>query len=282
MAVAPPYDIMANLPEDDDFIRTFPATERLFRDTVESWLTQIADPTNGFARMPIGATASLNLLTQPLGGTRYDVTRKVLQVQIGAGVWEDIGFPSGTRAIFFQSDAPAGWVKLTDVEVPGLSDSMVALSQTSAGAAGSTGISTVLTSRTITQANLPNVAFTVTGTAASAGSHSHGGATATQSANHTHTAFENVDTSSTTDIGAGTVAARERGGAGDGKNYELVTAGGVASVGVTSIESTSHTHGITADGAHTHTVSGTAASGGSGTAMNFDTKKLYCILCQKL
>lgn len=264
MTISPPFNIDITTPGDSDFQRLFPANERTHRDTVDSWLKTEHDATTGRHKFPVDTTANLAAGTYPVGAFRYDTTKGVLEFQKSTGVWDALSVPSGTRAIFFQTNAPAGWTKLTDIDVPGIHDAMLAITEGSAGVAGTTAVSTVFASRTIAQANLPNVNFTVTGSASTEGTHFHGGATS-------------VDPGHTHGVTAGNAVWTNGGGGSDtdlpgsGINFQLA---GIATGGA-------HAHTISGDGAHTHTISGTAASGGSGTGLDFNAKKVYCILCEK-
>jgi hypothetical protein len=47
MSVSPPFTISETLPQDSDLISIYPSQEHPFRDTVESWLTFLSDPTTG-------------------------------------------------------------------------------------------------------------------------------------------------------------------------------------------------------------------------------------------
>lgn len=47
MSVSPPFTISETLPLDSDLISIYPSQEHPFRDTVESWLTFLSDPTTG-------------------------------------------------------------------------------------------------------------------------------------------------------------------------------------------------------------------------------------------
>jgi hypothetical protein len=50
MAVSPPFSIAETLPAETDLISIFPGQEHPFRDTVESWLTFLSDPTTGLLK----------------------------------------------------------------------------------------------------------------------------------------------------------------------------------------------------------------------------------------
>lgn len=66
---------------------------------------------------------------------------------------------SGTIALFQQTSAPTGWTKKTDHN-----NKALRIVSGTASSGGTTSFTSVFTSRTIAQANLPNVNFTVTGT----------------------------------------------------------------------------------------------------------------------
>jgi len=157
-------------------------------------------------------------------------------------------FPSGTDMLFYQAAAPTGWTG-SDA----LDDYALRVVTTTGAAGGSTegttAFTTVFAATTIAQANLPNVNFTVTGTAASNGAHTHA-----LSTKYTETA---------------------QGTAG---SYGLLARD---SEGSASGPTTTVSAGAASNGAHTHTVSGTAASGGSGTALDFDVLVAAVIVAAK-
>jgi hypothetical protein len=130
---------------------------------------------------------------------------------------------SGTKMVFQQTSAPSGWTKDTTHN-----DKAFRVVSGAASSGGTVAFSTCF-SRTasdgtaITQAQLPVVDFTVTGSAASAGLHSH---------------------DNTADANNGSI--------------------NVASGNQTSVADSGGTNNTSSDGSHTHSVSGTAASGGSG------------------
>jgi hypothetical protein len=157
-----------------------------------------------------------------LTSTATTVTVPVNLAVTGTGV-----FPSGTVMLFHQTSAPTGWTKVVS-----LNDRALRVVSGSVTVAGSTAFSTVFAARTITQANLPNVNFTVTGT------------TSDPSATHAHQYNQWTDAGSA-----------------------VCTVGVGATV---QLSSDNFVNDSTAESApHTHTVAGNAASGGSGTAMDF-------------
>ena len=143
------------------------------------------------------------------------------------------GFDSGTGMVFYQASAPTGW---TAVALNDRTLRVVTAGGTGGTGGGSTAFSSVFTSRTIAQANLPNVNLT----AASNGAHTHLTLT-----NETVTAF--------------TIPGASSGMAYKGDNSANSDYSGRQSTYGNDIGQTS------SNGAHTHTV----PLGGSGTAMDF-------------
>lgn len=286
MATAP-FNIDTATPADGDFIRLFPNAERIFRDVVESWISVHADATSGYGKIPIDTTANLAALNpQPgVGGMRYDTTVNSLQVKTGASTWVNVGPPAGTVAVFFQENAPTGWTKLTDLggDFDGAIIELVTGS-TGGDLVAGTAVGSILTSRTIAQANLPNVNFTVTGTAASDGAHTH---TTDTQGSHTHTGNADNNGDHVHGPGAGSSFVVEGGtgaaaGGGTDREFASTTAGAGTHTHSLTIDSAgSHSHTAQSSGAHTHSVTGNAASGGSGTAMDFAAKRVRAILCVK-
>jgi len=178
------------------------------------------------------------------GGTLYASGSAV-------GSWDSTGlknsggenydaFPAGTVMIFFQASAPTGWTG-SDAH----NDYALRIVSQASGVGGTSGgttaFSTVFTSRTITQANLPNVNLT----AASNGAHTHDLSTKfTETAQGT----------------AGSYGLLARDTEGSASGPETTVSSGAAS-----------------NGAHTHTV----PLGGSGTAMDFATAFVDCIKAAK-
>ena len=74
-------------------------------------------------------------------------------------------FASGTRLVFQQNTAPAGWTRDTD----DYNDYAIRVTNGTVGTGGSANFSTVFASRTIAQNNLPNATLTVTGSVSTSG-----------------------------------------------------------------------------------------------------------------
>lgn len=79
-------------------------------------------------------------------------------------------FPAGTKMVFRQTAAPTGWTKDTTYTDAALRVTSGTISQQ---ASEGNEFSSVFTTRTISQANLPNVTLSVTGTTNNPGNHSH-------------------------------------------------------------------------------------------------------------
>ncbi len=143
-------------------------------------------------------------------------------------------FPSGTIMLFVQTNAPTGWTKNVS-----FNDRALRVTSGTVSGGGSAAFSTVFAARTIAQANLPNVNFTVS---IGSGQGSH---------NHTAT------TNAAIPDGLAVAAA--------GGSYSLPDTTATVSVAANTLPA----------------MSGTAASGGSGTAMDFAVAYLDVILAAK-
>lgn len=294
---SPPFNINQSEPGDSDFIRLFPQSERLFRDIVESWLSLEHDATTGRHKIPIDTTANLAALTFATGSMRYDNTFFALQFNRGGGVWSTINMPHGVTILARTSDnlAPRGYLK-GDIGTNGWSVKVTNDGSASDNGGGGLTFDQVFTNRTIAQANLPNVNFTVSGSTSAVGNHSHGGATGFISNDHTHffsasTSFDG-DHAHTPQSGFDSFVG---GNPNQGSNVVGASSAAFPSFGFTNTTgahthtvsgstggvSANHNHTISFDGAHSHSVSGTAASGGSGTALNFTVARLGFILLVK-
>lgn len=136
-----------------------------------------------------------------------------------SGLWMPLphrnGFEAGTTMLFHQNAAPLGWTKNTDINN---NDRALRLVTGNVTVGGSTGFSGVFASRTITQANLPNITLT----------------SGAQSIDHSHSF--SVTTAADTSTSGG------------GSRVTGITAGaGFATSGV----STGHTHQVPLGGSGT-------------------------------
>ena len=157
------------------------------------------------------------------------------------------GFPTGTKMLFGQAAAPTGWTGVNTYN-----DYALRLVSTSGGTGGNVGGSTAFTSifasRTILEANLPAHTHTFSATTSSDGA-------------HTHAALASVRYSGV-----------QGGGARDVINIEAEAS---------SDGTASNQWDTGSSGAHTHTVSGTSGSVGSGTAMDFAVQYQNVIMAAK-
>lgn len=107
-----------------------------------------------------------------IGGVRYDVTQTLDNTEKRRAL-DNMGlFPTGTKAFFQQTSAPAGWTKDTTHN-----DKAIRIVSGSVSSGGSSAFSTVFgksatDSFTLTQTNLPGSTLNVT-IGAGGGSHSH-------------------------------------------------------------------------------------------------------------
>jgi hypothetical protein len=170
-------------------------------------------------------------------------------------------FASGTGLFFYQASAPTGW---TAVAQNDKALRVVSAGGTGGTAGGTTAFSSVFASRTIAQANLPNVNF----------SHSLTAAT------HTH------------DSGTYAVSTSINNGTSVARNFDTNTSSNAQSGGGSNIVNTASWDSNTlslnsgdvsgssgASGALT--VSGTVSSGGTATGMDFAVQYLDVILATK-
>jgi hypothetical protein len=174
-------------------------------------------------------------------------------------------FDAGTTIVLQQTAAPTGWVK-------GATHSNKALRLTTgtASSGGSTVFTSVFTSRTIAQGNLPN--FTLPNTL-TVPDHTHGAGTFS-AASHAH--------------GAGTYAVNgvpvlNAGGGitvnGGGSALAIATGPSL----ITGTSSSSGALGVsgTSSGSGAFGISGSVTSGGSGTALDFDVQYVDVILATR-
>lgn len=151
--------------------------------------------------------------------------------------------PSGTKMLFRQTSAPTGWTKDTTYNNAAVRIVSGTVSQqTTAG----NEFTTLLTSRTIAQANLPSYTLPETLSVASHGTHTHG---------------VSVKAAFGVDLGS------------TGSYSVLLTSSSTLGTATT----------VTSDagGSASHSIAGSVTSGGSGTALNFDVNYVDVIIAQK-
>lgn len=166
-------------------------------------------------------------------------------VQNASGEQYD-AFPAGTSMLFYDATAPTGW---TAESINDRALRVVSSGGTGGSTGGTTAFSSVLTSRTIAQANLPNVNLTADSDGA-----------------HTHAMFYDASTANSTRVNAGQYVFAEVDSASDSRNYRMIGTTNAADTGITG-----------SNGAHTHNV----PLGGSGTAMDFAIQYADVIIATK-
>jgi hypothetical protein len=167
----------------------------------------------------------------------YDNSNSVWLL-IGAA-YNPLGIVNGTVMLFMQTAAPSGWTKSTTHN-----DKAIRIVSGSASSGGSTAFTSVFASRTITQGNLPNVNFAISGNA-------------TQTIQVTTAGAQAIAPNS----GSGTTTAAIAGGS------TLYASNQFQAIDNLSINATM--------------AAGTAASGGSGTAMDFAVSYVDVIAATK-
>lgn len=148
-------------------------------------------------------------------------------------------FPKDTYLLFQQTTPPVGWTKVTTASYDNAAMRIVT---GSVGTGGSTGFTSVFTSRTIAQANLPNVTL------------SYSGNTGGESHDHTHSYNDASNPGSVGTTGGGGIAE--------------------------TVSDTVRTTGGRSTG-HTHAYSGNTSALGSGTAMDFAVKYVDSIVAYR-
>lgn len=167
----PPFEPNEATPAGTDFVASFPAAERAFRDIIESWLLY-EHSKYGHHEFDV-ATAAVrdSKTTWTVGALHYTSDTGTLDICSGVGpvAWTPVNFPTGTVMLFRQSAAPTGWTKLVTAGYNNAAFRCVTGTITDGGTADFTD---VFTARTILQTNLPNVNFTGTATAGTSHNHS--------------------------------------------------------------------------------------------------------------
>lgn len=185
MTASTPFSIAETTPQDTDVASAFPATERTYRDVVETWLLAIST-VYGYTRVPALTTTQRNSETNwAVGNMIYNTTLARLQAvtAIGPVTWADAlgpndNFPSGTRMLFQQTSAPTGWTK----ESGAAYENITFMGTTGGvGTGGAATFTAVFTSRTPTGTNaasslagtptvsVPKDGYSVGGTSTGAG-----------------------------------------------------------------------------------------------------------------
>lgn len=222
-------------------------------NAVNAPTTRVSVLTNGNVTMTndLAVTGAISCATLTIGGLAPDT------------------FPSGTRMVFQQTNAPTGWTKSTD---SGFNNAVFRVVTGSVGSTtdksgGSVAFTNVFQS--VTPAG--SVATSITG---SIDGHA---ITVSQMPAHRHFIAANITNNNTTLLSASNQA--KRGGhtelaSNNNEDYHLGGVATDATVGRTSSKGSGNTH--------THGISGLGASSAfTGTAIDFDVKYVDIIVAQK-
>jgi len=164
--------------------------------------------------------------------------------------WGTLGAPSGTKLVFNQTSAPLGWTKDTTHNNKAL---RIVSGTVSSG--GSTAFTSVFTSRTITESNLPSHTHDYSAVTSSDGAHQHfslylGNGDATAPSTTNYPAY--------------------RVNLGTDQDYTIGGIGSAADVGLTS-----------SAGTHSHVLSGGVGNTGGGVAMDFAVQYVDVTICTR-
>lgn len=119
------FNWYTTLPGDSDIVSQHPANERAFRTSVNGAYSIEHDPTEGRHKHPGGSTAQRNAANGTWAEGSFwvnsDDGRFRLQraASVAAGVpsfWQEVAqeFAAGTKVVFGQASAPAGWAQTAD------------------------------------------------------------------------------------------------------------------------------------------------------------------------
>lgn len=244
---------------------------------------------------PVGATDTkaqgddhIRLIKAALKNTFPNLTGAMTKTHTQLNDPQIVTLPVGTKMLFVQTAAPAGWTK--DVVH---NDKALRIVSGAAGSGGTVAFTTAFMSKSVTGSNA-GTALSIANLAAH--THDISGVTGGESANHTHT---QQGTFGTSGVGDHTHAVSEgdRQGVGGG----VLASGDDYTNNVAFLSGTSpagaHSHTVTISGqtgtisaGHTHAFADTSTSTGSGTThthtftgTNIDLAVQYvdCIICTK-
>jgi hypothetical protein len=201
-----------------------------------------------------------------------DAGQLMVVVHNAFGWYEYLGpfvenFPVGTTMVFGDTAAPTGWVK-------GVTHTNKALRLTTGTVTtgGSTGFTSVFTSRSIAVGNLPSHTHNQQGSFVSSGTsldHTHSGSTNAMNANQNHTHSIPFDQTGAIDAASGSA-----------RRSLLGTGTNTGSVNIDHFH-TFTTGGVSSDHTHTTSISGATTATGSGTALDFAVQYVDVILAVK-
>lgn len=139
----PPFNPDETMPADDAIVANFPPLYRQTIDILESWLL-VEHDRYGHHKIMADTTTNRDSDTWENGGLFYNTSVNALQFR-KAGSWDTITIPSGTVAVFNQTNAPVGWTKLTDVD-----NAALRVVSGTAGSGGTQDFTAAFTSHTVT------------------------------------------------------------------------------------------------------------------------------------
>ena len=140
---SPPFNPDETAPTDDAIVANFPALYRQTIDILESWLL-VEHDRYGHHKIKADTTANRDSDTWENGGLFYNTSVNALQFR-KSGSWDTITIPSGTVAVFNQTNAPVGWTKLTNVD-----NAALRVVSGTAGSGGTRDFTAAFTSHTVT------------------------------------------------------------------------------------------------------------------------------------
>lgn len=140
---SPPFNPDETAPTDDAIVANFPALYRQTIDILESWLL-VEHDRYGHHKIMADTTTNRDSDTWENGGLFYNTSVNALQFR-KSGSWDTITIPSGTVAVFNQTNAPVGWTKLTNVD-----NAALRVVSGTAGSGGTQDFTAAFTSHTVT------------------------------------------------------------------------------------------------------------------------------------
>lgn len=140
---SPPFNPDETVPADDAIAANFPPLYRQTIDILESWLL-VEHDRHGHHKIMADTTTNRDSGTWENGGLFYNTSVNALQFR-KSGSWDTITIPTGTVAVFNQTNAPVGWTKLTNVN-----NAALRVVSGTAGSGGTRDFTAAFTSHTVT------------------------------------------------------------------------------------------------------------------------------------
>jgi microcystin-dependent protein len=111
---SPPFSIAETIPEDDDIVSQFPATERTFRDVVESWLLVNHNVQGRHDELALDFKADPSApgasITEVWASSTGNAAGALKQRSGASGTVEYVGPPPGSVLPYAGTTEPNGWV----------------------------------------------------------------------------------------------------------------------------------------------------------------------------